>query len=164
MEIIPRAGTELSDNVSDSKTICHCERERERERDITICQCQNHSLAVPHTTRAAGASAGSPTSYYQYFIFQRFSISEFGAARPCHLPGRTTWHYASPQVLQVSLVVSLSHVSFHLATQSFYSTTFGQRKTNKKHNTDFLRAITGSGSGQQDSKYKLDKPLYVRSL
>ena len=33
MEIIPRAGTELSDNVSDSETICHCERERgERER------------------------------------------------------------------------------------------------------------------------------------
>ena len=103
MEIIPRAGTELLDNewLGDNMSLW------ERGRDITICQCQNHS--DQSTIRAVRRSIRPHSLYWRHFIFQRFSISEFGARRPCHLPGRTTWYYGSLRFYSYHYHYHMSH-------------------------------------------------------
>ena len=128
------------------------ERETERQRDITICQCQTDAERLTtHAQYEHPAAHQHHSEDQKLFYILRFSISEFSAGRPCHLPASATWYYSSPQVLQLSLsqVSQVSPVSFLLlalpclATQSFYKTTFGQRKTNKKNNAGVLPPITG---------------------
>ena len=100
MEIIPRAGRELLDNEWLGDNMSLWERETERQRDITICQCQTDAERLTtHAQYEHPAAHQHHSEDQKLFYILRFSISEFSAGRPCHLPASATWYYSSPQVL-----------------------------------------------------------------
>ena len=141
MEIIPRA-----DNVSDSETICHCERERgERER--------YHNMSMSESLTDRPSHQHQPAVRLRINkIFYIPKIFYIGIQCTTTLPsaGQNNMALCLPSgFIAITITCLISPSS--LLNPSFYNTTFGQRKTNKKNYPEIVLASCHNRS--QDGKY-----------
>ena len=132
--------------MSDSKTICHCERER--ERDITICQCQNDADRL--TTHAQSEHPARTLWIRNIFYSKDFLYRNLVHSTTLPSAGQNNMALCLPSgFIAITITCLISPTS--LLNPSFYNTTFGQRKTNKKNNPEFM--LVSCHNRSQDWKY-----------